>query len=158
MNDGEHVRFKISRFNLDDDRRDFDAAANILSLCGGTDAARQLNEYIQNPAVRIFCARSLLSDNRLCGIILIMISFESCDILDIAVDSEFRRNGAAKALLEYASRYCKERGVKEQLLEVRLSNTAARAFYERAGFEEIARRRNYYSAPVEDAAVLRRKI
>ena len=152
------MNFKISKLDAGADRRDFGDAVNILSLRVGFDAQRQLSEYVQNPAVRVFCARSLPSDERLCGIILIMISFESCDILDIAVDSAYRRRGAAKALLEYASRYCKERGVKEQLLEVRLSNTAARAFYERAGFEEIARRRNYYSAPVEDAAVLRRRI
>ncbi len=152
------MQFEISQLNIGSDGRDFDDAAGILSFCVGSGAARQLKEYISNRAVSVFGARRLPPDRRLCGIILIMISFESCDILDIAVDSAIRRKGAASALLEYASRYCKERGVREQLLEVRLSNTAARAFYERAGFEEIARRKNYYSDPVEDAAVLRRRI
>lgn len=152
------MNFKISKLDAGADKQDFGDAVNILSFCAGTDAQRQLSEYVQNQAVRVFCARSLSSDERLCGIILIMISLESCDILDIAVDSVYRRRGAAKALLEYASRYCKERGVSEQLLEVRLSNTGARAFYESVGFKEISRRKNYYSAPVEDAAVLRRRI
>ena len=104
------MQFEISQLNIGSDRRDFDDAAGILSFCVGSGAARQLKEYISNRAVSVFGARRLPPDRRLCGIILIMISFESCDILDIAVDSAIRRKGAASALLEYASRYCKERG------------------------------------------------
>nr|MCU0626508.1 GNAT family N-acetyltransferase [Gemmatimonadaceae bacterium] len=43
-------------------------------------------------------------------------------------------------------------------LEVRVSNAAARALYERRGFTLVGRRRGYYRKPVEDALVLRRSL
>ncbi|MFN8091404.1 MAG: hypothetical protein U0599_04125 [Vicinamibacteria bacterium] len=39
-------------------------------------------------------------------------------------------------------------------LGVRASNAPARALYAAAGFREAGRRRDYYSAPVEDALLL----
>ena len=39
-------------------------------------------------------------------------------------------------------------------LEVRPSNAAAIALYQRFGFEEVGRRRNYYDLPKEDALIL----
>lgn len=144
------VRVQISGF----DQSDFADAAKLLSLCAGARAEGELAEYIKNPAVHIFCARG----EKLYGIILIMPAGVSCDILDIAVDKGVRRRGVASALLAYTDEFCRAAGITEQLLEVRASNTDARAFYERAGFEEIARRKNYYSAPIEDAAVMRRGI
>jgi len=50
------------------------------------------------------------------------------------------------------------RGVRAAFLEVRESNTAARALYGSRGFREIGRRKNYYRRPVEDALVMRRII
>jgi [ribosomal protein S18]-alanine N-acetyltransferase len=43
-------------------------------------------------------------------------------------------------------------------LEVRESNTRARALYASRGFEEVGRRRRYYRAPVEDALILRARV
>ena len=50
------------------------------------------------------------------------------------------------------------RGVRTAFLEVRESNSAARALYGSRGFTEIDRRRNYYRRPVEDALVMRRTL
>ena len=46
-------------------------------------------------------------------------------------------------------------GCRAVLLEVRVSNDAARALYARHGFTTAGRRRRYYTAPVEDALVMR---
>jgi [ribosomal protein S18]-alanine N-acetyltransferase len=45
-------------------------------------------------------------------------------------------------------------GARRATLEVRAGNDAARRLYERLGFYVAGRRRNYYSAPVEDALIL----
>jgi ribosomal-protein-alanine N-acetyltransferase len=45
-------------------------------------------------------------------------------------------------------------GARSATLEVRQSNTAARALYERFGFKVEAIRRDYYQEPREDALVL----
>lgn len=45
--------------------------------------------------------------------------------------------------------------VQTLLLEVRASNQAAVSLYQQAGFQQAGRRPNYYSDPVEDAALMR---
>ena len=42
-------------------------------------------------------------------------------------------------------------------LEVRPTNTAAIALYQRFGFTEAGRRKNYYDLPKEDALILTRR-
>ena len=59
-----------------------------------------------------------------------------------------------RAVLAAAAR----RGVREVFLEVRVSNTCAQKLYERHGFTEVGRRRNYYLEPVEDALVMRHQV
>jgi ribosomal-protein-alanine N-acetyltransferase len=39
-------------------------------------------------------------------------------------------------------------------LEVRVSGSTARRFYEKSGFVESGRRKNYYSNPPEDAVIM----
>jgi ribosomal-protein-alanine N-acetyltransferase len=43
-------------------------------------------------------------------------------------------------------------------LEVRESNAAARAFYEKLGFEQMGRRKGYYADGLEDAIIYRRML
>jgi len=71
------------------------------------------------------------------------------EILNLAVAPEYRRSGVAISLLRNEFR---QRAVF--LLEVRESNLAARALYERLGFEEISRRKDYYDNPAETAIVM----
>lgn len=72
------------------------------------------------------------------------------EILNIAVDPEFRQNGIARALLAAEL----ERG-GTHFLEVRESNAAARRLYEMQGFETIGRRKEYYNHPRETAMLMR---
>ena len=77
---------------------------------------------------------------------------ESGYISHIAVDGTHRRKGYAASLLAAFEQKAPSGGIT---LEVRRSNTAAAAFYRKAGFEEIGTRRNFYSVPErEDAAVM----
>jgi ribosomal-protein-alanine N-acetyltransferase len=73
------------------------------------------------------------------------------ELLWLYVAPEWRGRGVAALLLEAAVA-----GPQEWFLEVRVSNTAARKLYERAGFVEYSRRRDYYAGPVEDAILMRR--
>jgi ribosomal-protein-alanine N-acetyltransferase len=74
------------------------------------------------------------------------------EILNLAVHPRFRRAGIATLLLQLEFR----KGAIF-LLEVRESNLPARALYERLGFVEISRRREYYDNPTETAIVMRLK-
>ena len=79
------------------------------------------------------------------------------DMMNIAVDHSYRRRGIAKELVEKLIQGLCEREVHCLTLEVRCSNAAAISLYERLGFEQVGRRPNYYSAPKEDALILRKE-
>ena len=72
------------------------------------------------------------------------------ELYRIAVAPDKRRGGAGARLLSHFLSH-----LEVCYLEVRKSNTAARALYERAGFLPCGERRAYYKAPVEDACLYR---
>jgi len=51
----------------------------------------------------------------------------------------------------------KKQGSQCLTLEVRASNMPAIALYEKLGFTQIGRRKNYYRNPKEDALILRKE-
>ena len=83
---------------------------------------------------------------------------DEATVANVAVLPEFRRRGAAKALLTASLDSCRERGAEVCFLEVRGSNKAARELYESFGFAEIAVRRGYYESPVEDAVIMKKEL
>ena len=50
------------------------------------------------------------------------------------------------------------KGIETLTLEVRVSNEAAIALYDRLGYEQIGRRPNYYTDPREDALIMRKEL
>ena len=83
---------------------------------------------------------------------------DQAELLKIAVRGAFRKRGVASALLARAVEYLAGRGVCRLFLEVRAGNRAARRFYSANGFAEVGLRRNYYTAPDDDALVLERSL
>ena len=75
-------------------------------------------------------------------------------INNFAVRSEFRRRGIGATLLDRVLQEARRRKANAAFLEVRSTNHAAQALYEKSGFQAIARRANYYSDPREDAVVM----
>jgi ribosomal-protein-alanine N-acetyltransferase len=75
---------------------------------------------------------------------------QECEIENLVVASDFRRRGWGSKLLERLIDVALREGVTAFFLEVRESNLAARALYNRAGFEENGRRKQYYREPEED--------
>ncbi len=77
------------------------------------------------------------------------------ELESIVVAGEVRGRGIGSALLATVIWAAKGGGAECVELEVRASNAAATRLYERAGFAEVGRRRNYYSDPQEDAVLMR---
>ncbi len=80
---------------------------------------------------------------------------ENCEVYNIAVVRERRREGIGGALLARLLAGAREAGCAAALLEVRESNREALALYAREGFTVNGRRRGYYHAPREDALLMR---
>ena len=79
------------------------------------------------------------------------------DITSVAVCPDYRRRGLASALLKEFERLLPE-DTESIFLEVRQSNSAAIELYRQAGFEDLSVRKRFYSAPEEDALVMRKEL
>jgi ribosomal-protein-alanine N-acetyltransferase len=77
------------------------------------------------------------------------------EIENIAVTGSARRCGLGTRLLGEFLDLVRSRGGSAVFLEVRESNHAARALYEKWAFIEVGRRKMYYESPREDALILR---
>lgn len=73
---------------------------------------------------------------------------------NVAVSTEKRRQGIAKALLTALREIAEEQQLEELTLEVRESNLPAIALYGGAGYTEVGRRPKYYETPREGAILM----
>ena len=90
-------------------------------------------------------------ENRLVGFLVWQETDFEAEVLQIAVLPSYQGQKIATALFDFLP------ADKEIFLEVRESNKPALLFYKKERFEEIARRKAYYHAPVEDAIVMKRE-
>ena len=90
------------------------------------------------------------------GYVCIRFFLDITHLMDLAVLKGDRQKGIGAMLLNNALKEIKEaRPETEHItLEVRESNTAARKLYERFGFRETGRRKDYYKAPLEDGIIM----
>jgi ribosomal-protein-alanine N-acetyltransferase len=93
-----------------------------------------------------------------CGVVGFIVGRQvefEWEIENVAVTASARRLGLGTRLVGEFLRLARVHGGSAVFLEVRESNLAARALYEKWAFVESGRRRGYYSDPAEDALVLR---
>lgn len=80
-------------------------------------------------------------------------------IMHIAVDGKRRKQGIGSILIDYACEHAAKYGNCALMqLQVRSSNASARSFYKRNGFTEEGVSENYYTAPDDDAVIMRKPI
>lgn len=79
------------------------------------------------------------------------------DIVTVAVAPRFRRCGIARALFGELFESLRENS-DTLFLEVRESNSAARALYTSLGFTEIGVRKGYYKSPAENAVLYKKEL
>ena len=66
------------------------------------------------------------------------------DIIELSVTQESRRRGIGYKLVSYLQQYSIQNGVEKVFLNVANNNIAAISLYEKAGFNKIRIRKNYY--------------
>jgi len=97
-------------------------------------------------------------DGKVVGYVCFWIIAGEAHLANIAVHPSFRRKGIGSFLLKTVLRFLKRRQVDRLLLEVRVSNKAARKFYEKFGFRKDGLRRSYYQDTGEDAVLMSKKL
>ena len=108
-------------------------------------------ELTQNTASRCWAA---VTNGRIVGMIVNWLLVDEAHVATIAVHPEYRRRGVARELLAHSLRSMVGEGAVSSFLEVRESNTAARAMYRKFGYEDTGRRKAYYKDNNEDAILM----
>ena len=98
-----------------------------------------------------------VEDDQVLGYVGSQTVLGETDMMNIAVSPECRRKGIGEALIAALIQQLKARESRCLSLEVRGSNAAAIALYEKLGFHQVGRRPNYYRNPREDALILRKE-
>ncbi len=96
----------------------------------------------------------------LAGYAVVMVAAGEAHLLNLSVARTAQGRGLGAQLLEVLMAAALAHGAHDMLLEVRPSNTAGRALYARAGFNQLGVRKNYYPAQQgrENALVLGRAL
>jgi len=85
------------------------------------------------------------TDSKIYGYAVFWALDEAVEILNIAVDLEYRGLGFAKFIMQSIIRDGLKRGAKRLILDVRKSNLPAVGLYQRAGFAITQYRKGFYS-------------
>jgi ribosomal-protein-alanine N-acetyltransferase len=103
-----------------------------------------------------YCCVVLEGDDELHGYGVMSVAAGEAHLLNLCVHPDRQRFGLGSDLLRYFLGKAREADAGRIFLEVRQTNQAALALYNRAGFKAVGLRRNYYRAPEgrEDAIVL----
>lgn len=113
-----------------------------------------LEEELYNDTASFIVAEG--EDGTVLGYAGLHVVLDEGYIDNVAVRPSCRRQGIADRLLDVFLRFG-QANLAFLTLEVRPSNTAAVALYEKNGFREVGRRKNYYDDPKEDALLLTRE-
>lgn len=92
-------------------------------------------------------------EDTLIGFIDYWITFETCQLNQIAILPEYRRKGYGGQLIKEMIDHAEEAMCENIMLEVRVSNQTAQAMYEAFGFLCLQVRKGYYDNG-EDAIVM----
>ena len=93
-------------------------------------------------------------ENTIAGYAIVYTVMDEGELVRIAVDSMFRRQGVAGSLLDTLIREWQDHGILLWHLEVRKSNDAAQGLYRSRGFSKDGIRRGFYENPREDAVLM----
>ena len=136
------------------DRSHLSGVAELERMCFTTPwTEAMLEEELYNDTASFIVAEG--EDRSVLGYAGLHAVLDEGYIDNVAVRPDCRRQGIADRLLDVFCRFGAA-NLSFLTLEVRPSNTAAVALYEKHGFAEAGRRRDYYENPKEDALLLTR--
>ena len=128
--------------------------ARLEKECFSTPWSEQTIEDAFKTGTRFFVAQK---DNSVLGYVGISAILDEGYITNVAVFPEARQQGVASALLNSLFEFAKENSLSFISLEVRESNNAAISLYQKFGFKTEGKRKNFYSAPQEDALIMTKR-
>lgn len=141
---------KITYHKLDS--KFLDLVCELDRICFDVNWSRSVFENeISNPKAYYIVA---LCDGKAVGYCGIDFVVDEGSITNLAVHPDFRNKGIASKLLKLTEEFAFNEKLSFITLEVRESNYNAIKLYEKNGFKEVGRRKNYYSDNRETAILM----
>ncbi len=109
-----------------------------------------LSELFENPfsfstVVRAGDTRKIIAQ------VFMRLMVDELHLLNLGVHPAWRRRGLGTRLIRHVLSTAKAKEAERVILEVRDTNHAAQALYQKTGFRRIGLRKNYYRKPKENA-------
>ena len=145
----EHMNVHIVPMTADH----LDEIAALERVCFPDPWSRQMLAEELDNALSAFLV-ALDSEGKVAGYAGLQVILDEGTVTNIAVRPDCRKQGVASQLLQVFLNFAQGNRLAFLTLEVRASNTPAVALYQKLGFQEVGRRRNYYREPTEDALLL----
>ena len=137
------------------DREHLSAILELDKACfGGLWSREGYQRELDSPNSEIQGLFSQKTGEKLLGMGCFWSILEEAHITILAIDSQYHRQGMGAALLYSLIKTARDRHLERATLEVRASNFAAIALYEKFGFKRAGTRRRYYQDNGEDALIL----
>ena len=112
---------------------------------------KSLQESLQTDGANFFVA---LCDGEIAGYVGMNCVLDEGYITKVAVGGNFRRNGVADSLISRLDDCMVQQALSFISLEVRVSNLPAISLYEKNGYKNFGRRKDFYRLPTEDAYIM----
>lgn len=128
--------------------------AKLEKVCFSTPWSEQTIADSYKTGTRFFVAQR---DGKVLGYVGLSAIIDEGYITNIAVFPEYRNSGVGTALLYRLFDFAATQNLKFISLEVRSSNYSAISLYQKLGFSEEGKRKNFYSLPTEDALILTKR-
>lgn len=106
---------------------------------------------LSNDIYQVLVARI---NNLTIGYVSFTKMIDECQIINIAVDSSYRKMGIGGKIMEALMKYCKDYKLTKIFLEVRESNKNAIRLYEKYGFFTVGVSKGHFSSPKENAILM----
>lgn len=133
---------------------DIAACAAIEATVQDAWSAGVIAATLAAPTARCFVAEN----GEVCAFCAWSCVLDTANLDALSVKADARRQGIGRGLLEYAIAQLRAQGVCVLQLEVRSRNDAARNLYVRMGFAPNGRRKDFYSAPADDAILMEKTL
>jgi ribosomal-protein-alanine N-acetyltransferase len=132
----------------------------VLAICASAPEAAQWSKasYDQASGQMVLVAET---SGEVCGFLVARVVGDEAEVLNMAVEGRYRRKKLGSQLLMAALKETRSRSAQLAMrvfLEVRESNVAGIAFYEKHGFCKKGKRAGYYRDPTEDAVLMEKKV
>ena len=133
--------------------KDIDAIAEIDRLCFATPWSRDAyaRELRANKLAFYIVAEE---DTEIIGFAGLWGIIEEGHITNVAVHPAYRNKGLGRTLVSRLISVAEQYGIDKFTLEVRPSNEAAIALYNKLGFKAVGKRPKYYEDNGEDALIM----